>query len=117
MDGAIKKYQKDRDLRVDGLLHPNGETEKYLKFDISDKKGIESEELPPPNIPGTNIPDRGFPEHWGYNNSVQEDKDRWRYKMDNGIIKAPPVMDQGIEVPVIGETYGPWSVLGIGKRI
>ncbi len=95
MDSGIKRYQKERGLRVDGWLRPGGETESALKRDLKRNVSddIQKEELLPPKIPGTNIPDEGVPEDyvrpdWDKNNRV--------YETDKEIEKMPPLFDFGI---------------------
>jgi hypothetical protein len=123
LDQALKSYQKERGLRVDGIMFAGGETEKNLNYQLrqfietQQNQTIEKEELPPPNIPGTNIPDRGVPEQGETRHKIQGDKDKWRYQMDSDIIKTPPIMDMHMEIPVIDELYGPWQIKGIGKKI
>jgi hypothetical protein len=144
LDNSIKSYQKDKGLQVDGRVFPNGETHQSLSKDWDSLIGeedqwdendweegdgedveipdlspseVEREELPPPNIPGTNIPDRGVPEQGVERNEIGADKDQWRYKIDSGIIVTPPVMDRGIDVPVIDDIYGPWTIPNKGKKI
>jgi peptidoglycan hydrolase-like protein with peptidoglycan-binding domain len=65
MDAGIRTFQKDKGLKVDGILLPQGETENSL-HSLFQKIGekIEKEELPSQLnnqklIPGTNIPDQG----------------------------------------------------------
>lgn len=66
LDDAIRNFQKDYDLKQDGVLLPHGETESKLTSllrKIEDE--IEKKELPAqPNnkklIPGTNIPDESI---------------------------------------------------------
>lgn len=65
MDIGIRNFQKDKGLKIDGILLPRGETEHALRSHvkrISEK--IEREELPSQLgnqrlIPGTNIIDKG----------------------------------------------------------
>lgn len=97
MDSGIRRYQKERGLRVDGWLKPGGETEKSLRKDlrrnVSDE--IIVEELPAPTIPGTNIPDEGV--HEGYvPPKTTADKDRSRYDVDREFEKIPPIIDHDI---------------------
>ncbi len=62
MDMGIRAFQKDKGLKVDGILLPRGETENALRLKIGDD--IEREELPSQLntetlIPGTNFVDKG----------------------------------------------------------
>ena len=42
MFNAIKSFQKDEDLKVDGVMKPNGETIEALNKRISDDPGVRS---------------------------------------------------------------------------
>jgi hypothetical protein len=88
---AIQKYQKQKGLKVDGVIKPNGETQKSMQ--------IESEKLPPlstpeAKIPGTNIPDRSVPEE-GWNNAPYYSSEGPYYEQnknaDPRIVIKPPV--------------------------
>lgn len=116
LDEAIKTYQKNNALRIDGKMYPKGETEKHLNTHfkrISENDGlmpavppssVEREVLPPPRklIHGTNIPDRGVPEQ-GF--PIPKDDYYYNrqslpvYQMDKGILaqKIPsPDIDPNI---------------------
>lgn len=114
LDRAIRNFQKKMNLKVDGIMNPNGETENALNTLIvtaSNNKNsdngeempslppghVDREELPAPpteNIPGTNIPDHGKEEY------AYPDKKEIPDKMDMGIYKPVPNsdMDHGIFV-------------------
>ncbi len=97
MDEGIRRYQKERGLRVDGWLKPGGETEKALRKDLKRRVSddIQKEELLPPTIPGTNIPDEGVPEDYVPPRTVN-DKDQSLYDVDREFEKIPPIIDQDI---------------------
>lgn len=102
MDEGIRRYQKERGLRVDGWLRPGGETEKALRKDLKRRVSddIIVEELPAPTIPGTNIPDRGWSEDWVL--PRWPEKPWTKYRTNQGskeIEKIPPMIDQGILLP------------------
>lgn len=119
MDEGIRRYQKERGLRVDGWLKPGGETEKSLRKDLKRhvSDDIVVEELPAPiipdtTIPGTNIPDRGWPEDWVLPRSLEKP---WvQYRTNKGskeIEKTPPMIDPGILLP-----YDPNVPVVVKKR-
>lgn len=88
MDDGIKRYQKDRGLRVDGWMKPGGETELAMLKDlhmVSDD--IEKEQLSEPTIPGTNIPDRGVPEDYMTPEWLKKKMDEFRYSLDKNMEK------------------------------
>lgn len=102
MDSGIRRYQKERGLRIDGWLKPGGETESALKKDLKRRVSDEIivEQLPAPTIPGTNIPDRGIPEDWILPRWLE--KPWTKYRTNQGskeIEKTPPMIDQGILLP------------------
>lgn len=89
---AIKHYQKRKGLKVDGIMKPEGETQKSMR--------IESEELPPPSsseskIPGTNIPDQGVPEQ-GWDNAPYYSPEGPHFDQnkdaDPHIVIKPPIL-------------------------
>lgn len=106
LESSIKNHQKDRDLKIDGKMHPGGETESSVMRDLYRRKisdDIQKEELPPPNIPGTNIPDEGIPEAYVPRQQELERMHRWRYNIDRGIetksLSIDPNLDPGIFLP------------------
>ncbi len=104
---AIAKYQKKNNLKVDGVMKVNGETQERMRKNNE----IEREELPPviKNIPGTNIPDRSISEQ-----GLEEESYElyWRLiedflaKNDHGIVKPipNPTMDPNITCRLILKT-------------
>lgn len=77
LDMAIKEFQYDNDLKVDGYMLPDGETEHQIRALSENSNGdtgesdsmpavppptVESEPLENPKILGTNIIDEGIPE-------------------------------------------------------
>lgn len=103
LETTIRRFQRDNNLKEDGIMHPKGETENALIQKVSD---IQREDLPPParkRIPGTNIPDKGLPEELTgkkqhsdpYNIKKQKD-----IKPYSGIIIEPPkrLIDPQIEM-------------------
>lgn len=127
LDNAIKSYQREHGLRIDGILFPDGKTEKQLNNDLRlmlakeerhspavPPPAIEREKLLPPNIPGTNIPDEGVPESYPAMSGP-------RIIPDNAVkmprIRVPePDIDPSMEIPHVGR-YAPWQIQGIGKKI
>lgn len=63
---------------------------------VSDE--IQKEELKPPNISGTNIPDHGMPEQGDQLHPAYDQHSEF-YKADPEIIKMPPIVDPGILLP------------------
>jgi len=99
---SIKKYQKQHNLTVDGIMRVDGETQESMRKDGK----IESEELPPPvqNIPGTNIPDRSIPEQGLEPESYDWYMDKinkYVGTIDSQILKSipDPTMDPHIFIP------------------
>ena len=92
MDEGIRAFQKDKGLKVDGILFPRGETENTLRSllqGISDD--IEREELPSQLnhqklIPGTNIIDKGIEE------GEIPYKNRFDFRPDNKTVPIPQIM-------------------------
>lgn len=119
MDIGIQEFQKDKGLKVDGILLPRGETEKALLFflqAVNEKKQgkmssrptdkIEREVLPSqPNnllrklIPGTNVLDEGV-----WEGEIQN-KNRFDFKPDDTTVPIPqirpprPNIDPTMEIP------------------
>lgn len=104
-DKGIRAFQKHNDLRIDGKLFPNGETEETMNFALrltggkadNEGWGEEMPALPPgrvegntlfsPYIPGTNIPDEGVPEGTRPRIIVPGiDPDRDKYEIDPDIL-------------------------------
>lgn len=131
LDEALKSYQKERGLRVDGIMFPGGETEKSLNYELKqlvagqEKNNVESEKLdslppkPDQKIPGTNIPDRGIPEQ-GIPGSRVFDP----YRKENGMNAVPlrrakvpnPSIDPHMKIPHINDR-APWEFKKIDKKI
>ena len=107
MDAGLRRYQKDRGLRVDGWLKPGGETEKALLEDLTWRVSddIQREEVPPPNIPGTNIPDKGVPEDYVTPRWRVKQMDDFRYSLDKDIERRSRTVDPYIftkDVDILG---------------
>lgn len=135
---ALKKFQKDHDLKSSGTAKPGDDTEKALNNAMQEQDGqyiwhtaqdgkvrpehaeregqvfewrnppegghpkedhgcrcwvelisdIEREELPPPNIPGTNTPDKGFAE-----GEVDPDRKIGEESIDPDMEKKPQLVD------------------------
>lgn len=125
LDNALRKYQVERGLKVDGLVFPNGETLRAVNKDLlsEDSGGADSEDdgekgyppaaapldpierevIPPDNIPGTNIPDRSRPESYYPSDFPKSDN-----PYEKGVPMPPayvpsPDIDPGIE-----SDYDPW---------
>ncbi|GJL84245.1 MAG: hypothetical protein DHS20C02_00200 [Micavibrio sp.] len=116
LDTAIKDFQNKNDLKIDGLLLPEGETEKTVRDSLrsaSEEGGngedgnmpavppgdVESEPLAPPSIPGTNIPDHGVPEQGNPKEDFLDDRDKWRYEVDPNMQTDRPKPDFNIPIP------------------
>lgn len=107
LDQSIRKLQRDLNLREDGIMTPKGETEHALNIALrltqtseeneSSDSDIESEILPPPNIPGTDIPDEGIPEGVDPDGIGHGDPDSDRYEIDPDIEVNPPTIDPNID--------------------
>ncbi|MCB9988833.1 MAG: peptidoglycan-binding protein [Rhodospirillales bacterium] len=114
LDSSIRQFQQNNKLLIDGVITPRGETETAMNIalkKVSDNQApsqmpalprgtMEKEELPPPNIPGTNIPDQGIAEGAKPRPRIPGiDTDTYRYKMDPDVWKKPPSMDKDIMLP------------------
>lgn len=83
---GIRAYQKEKGLKIDGVMKANGETQESMR--------IEKEELPPPvvMIPGTDIPDKGMPDE-GFSpltyKLFAKRLEDFLSKMDPGMLKNP----------------------------
>lgn len=126
LDKAIKYFQRNENLKIDGLIFPRGETEERLLLRIDQNRekmpsvpvpDVESEPLGQPKIkertiPGTNIPDRGIPEQ-GYPNSPIYNPFDYPYIEDTDLeieIK-PPKVDRNM--PVLKDDIPPRGKVNI----
>ncbi|MCB9988640.1 MAG: peptidoglycan-binding protein [Rhodospirillales bacterium] len=105
LDTGIKKFQSDNNLKIDGILEPQGETEYMIGHNLYQtvRDKVEAEPLAPPpgkKIPGTNIPDKGIPEQ-GYPNSRRYNPHKQPHPVnpDPLLEKKPP--SSGLGMPVI----------------
>ena len=54
LEDAIRKFQRDHDLKIDGIMHPRGETDSALSLKIAEKeRALKPEHKPsdPKNVP------------------------------------------------------------------
>ncbi len=81
---AIKNYQINKRLKVDGVMNIDGETQNQMRID--------KEELAPPKkmIPGTNIPDEGIPEQGWPEGGLDSRRDKTNYNIDRSFDRTPP---------------------------
>jgi hypothetical protein len=123
LDNAIKRYQAEKNLKVDGLVFPEGETYKAINKDLhslsDDEDDPDSEEeyspeaapvepvqrevLPPDTIPGTNIPDRSQPESYYPSDLPGVDN-----PYEKGVPMPPAYVPSPDIDPNIESEYDPW---------
>lgn len=99
MDESIKRYQKDKGLRIDGWLKPKGETESALIKDLHKRASSDDiivEVMPPPTIPDTNIPDEGIPEGYVTTDWDEYKMHGWREQIDKDMERRSTSIDHGI---------------------
>lgn len=99
LNKAIRGFQSQYQLKVDGIIKPDGETEREMNARLLNASGdIETEDLPPPTIPGTDIPDRGVAESEVISNPRIFDGDKEILKEIPSFYSRMPIFDPRVPI-------------------